>query len=64
MFADEHEAQAMAELLLERDIYVIAFSYPVVPLGKARIRVQISAAHSEDDIRKAVHAFVDARQAL
>ncbi len=64
MFADEHEAQAMAELLLERGIYVIAFSYPVVPLGKARIRVQISAAHSEADIRTAAQAFVDARAAL
>ncbi|WP_111718431.1 glycine C-acetyltransferase [Homoserinimonas sp. OAct 916] len=64
MFADEHEAQAMAELLLERGIYVIAFSYPVVPLGKARIRVQISAAHSEDDIRTAAQAFIDARAAL
>jgi glycine C-acetyltransferase len=64
MFADEHEAAAMAEALLAEGIYVIAFSYPVVPLGKARIRVQISAAHSTEDIRHCVQAFVKARASL
>ena len=61
MFADEHEAAAMADALLDRGVYVIAFSYPVVPLGKARIRVQLSAGHSSDDIRYCIEAFVKAR---
>lgn len=64
MFADEHEAVAMADALLERGVYVIAFSYPVVPMGKARIRVQLSAAHSSDDIRQCIEAFVSARDAV
>jgi glycine C-acetyltransferase len=64
MFADEHEAATMAEVLLDHGIYVIAFSYPVVPLGKARIRVQVSAAHTVDDINQCVQAFVKARDAI
>ena len=43
----------------DRGIYVIGFSYPVVPKGKARIRVQISAAHTEEDIDRTVAAFVE-----
>ena len=54
-------AAAIAESMLADGIYVIAFSYPVVPKGKARIRVQLSAAHSEDDVRRCVDAFVKAR---
>ena len=50
-------AQDMARLLLEQGIYVIGFSYPVVPKGQARIRVQISAGHSQQDLEKAVAAF-------
>jgi len=61
MFADEREAADVAARLLDLGIYVTAFSYPVVPLGKARIRVQLSSAHSEDDIRACVAAFVEAR---
>jgi glycine C-acetyltransferase len=61
MFPDAHDAVAIADALLERGVYVIPFSYPVVPLGKARIRVQISAAHSAADIATCVQAFVDAR---
>jgi len=64
MFADEHEAAAVAEALLDEGVYVIAFSYPVVPLGKARIRVQLSAAHSEEDILHCVEAFSRARSAV
>lgn len=64
MFPDAHDAVAIADALLERGVYVIAFSYPVVPLGKARIRVQISAAHSAEDIATCVQAFVDAREAV
>lgn len=61
MFADEHEAARMANALFELGIYVVAFSYPVVPLGKARIRVQICATHSQQDIDRCVAAFVTAR---
>ena len=50
-------AQAFARKLLDEGIYVIGFSFPVVPRGQARIRVQLSAAHSEEQIRKAVTAF-------
>ncbi len=51
----------IADAMLARGVYVIAFSYPVVPKGKARIRVQLSAAHSADDIRACVAAFEAAR---
>jgi glycine C-acetyltransferase len=54
-------AAAIADAMLADGIYVIAFSYPVVPKGKARIRVQLSAAHSEADVRRCVDAFVKAR---
>ncbi|MFD4690365.1 glycine C-acetyltransferase [Streptomyces sp. NPDC058463] len=64
MIGDAAKAGRMAELLLERGVYVIGFSYPVVPQGAARIRVQLSAAHSTDDVNRAVDAFVDARAAL
>ncbi|MFO7850158.1 MAG: glycine C-acetyltransferase [Spirochaetia bacterium] len=57
MLYDEKKAGAMAEDLLQEGIYVIAFSYPVVPRGKARIRVQLSAAHSRDELDRAVEAF-------
>ncbi|MFD0886686.1 glycine C-acetyltransferase [Streptosporangium algeriense] len=62
MIGDAAEAGAMAERLLEQGVYVIGFSYPVVPHGKARIRVQLSAAHSLDDVDRAVEAFVAARK--
>ncbi|MFE0026358.1 glycine C-acetyltransferase [Amycolatopsis sp. NPDC059021] len=64
MIGDAGEAGRLAELLLERGVYVIGFSYPVVPQGKARIRVQLSAAHSAEDIDRAIAAFVEARKAL
>ena len=57
-------AQAMAEKLLEKGIYVIGFSYPVVPLGQARIRTQMSAAHSFEDVDRAVTAFAEVGQEL
>ncbi|MEP7034573.1 MAG: glycine C-acetyltransferase [Dermatophilaceae bacterium] len=64
MFPGEEGARtaaAVADAMLADGIYVIAFSYPVVPQGKARIRVQLSAAHSEDDVRRCAAAFVKAR---
>ena len=56
-------AGQVADHMLEHGVYVIAFSFPVVPAGKARIRVQLSAAHSEADVRRCVEAFVAARDA-
>ncbi|MEU6123945.1 glycine C-acetyltransferase [Streptomyces sp. NPDC047123] len=64
MIGDAAVAGRMAELLLERGVYVIGFSYPVVPQDKARIRVQLSAAHSTADVNRAVDAFVAARAEL
>nr|XP_054487514.1 2-amino-3-ketobutyrate coenzyme A ligase, mitochondrial isoform X2 [Agelaius phoeniceus] len=57
MLGDARLASVMAEDMLNRGIYVIGFSYPVVPKGKARIRVQISAVHSDEDIDRCVEAF-------
>ena len=50
-------AAEMARRMLDEGIYVIGFFYPVVPKGAARVRVQMSAAHSSDDVRRAVAAF-------
>jgi glycine C-acetyltransferase len=57
MLGDAGLASSMADAMLQRGVYVIGFSYPVVPIGKARIRTQISAAHSIDDLQQAVDAF-------
>ncbi|MFL6139213.1 MAG: glycine C-acetyltransferase [Frankiaceae bacterium] len=64
MVGDATEAGRLADRLLDKGIYVIAFSYPVVPHGKARIRTQMSAAHSRDDLERAAVAFAEAREAL
>lgn len=61
MIGDAAKAARVAEALLERGIYVIAFSYPVVPNGGARIRVQISAAHTREDLDFALEAFEQVR---
>jgi glycine C-acetyltransferase len=61
MIGDAVEAAAMADRLLADGIYVRAFSYPVVPRGKARIRTQMSAAHTRDDLDRAIAAFERAR---
>lgn len=55
------KAAQIADTMLDEGVYVIAFSYPVVPQGKARIRVQLSAGHTEADVRTCVNAFVAAR---
>ena len=57
MLGDARLASAMADDLLAEGIYVIGFSYPVVPKGQARIRVQLSAAHSDEDLTRAIEAF-------
>ena len=62
MVGDAALAGQMAALMLEKGVYVVGFSYPVVPQGKARIRTQVSAAHSRDDLERAVRAFTETRQ--
>jgi glycine C-acetyltransferase len=64
MLGDAVPAQRMAALLLDKGVYVIGFFYPVVPKGAARIRVQLSAAHTSDDVDVAVKAFTEARREL
>jgi len=64
MLGDARLSIKMADAMLTKGIYVIGFSYPVVPKGQARIRVQISAAHSEEDIDKAVQAFTEVGKEL
>jgi glycine C-acetyltransferase len=61
MIGDAARATRMADLLLEKGVYVIGFSYPVVPVGKARIRTQVSAAHSREDLQAAATAFAAVR---
>jgi glycine C-acetyltransferase len=61
MFGDAKLAARMAQVMLEKGVYVISFSYPVVPQGKARIRTQVSAAHSTADLERAVQAFIETR---
>jgi len=64
MFGDAALAARIADAMLAEGVYVIAFSYPVVPRGRARIRVQLSAAHSAEDVQTCVRAFVAARAAV
>ena len=63
MFGDARVAGRVAEELFARGVYAVAFSFPVVPDGLARIRVQLSAGHTDDDVDRAVAAFVEARAA-
>jgi glycine C-acetyltransferase len=64
MLGDAKLAVRMAERLLEKGVYVIAFSYPVVPQGKARIRAQMSAAHSREELEFAVKMFAEVKASL
>jgi len=64
MIGDAALASEMADRLLDKGVYVIGLSYPVVPLGKARIRVQLSAAHTADDVQMATEAFAEVRAEL
>lgn len=57
-------AGQVADAMLADGVYVIAFSYPVVPRGAARIRVQLSAAHSQEDVRRCVASFITARETV
>jgi glycine C-acetyltransferase len=64
MLYDAKLSQVMAEELLKKGIYVIGFFYPVVPKEKARIRVQLSAAHSIENLDKAINAFIEVSKTL
>ncbi len=64
MLYDAKLSQQMADLLLEKGIYVIGFFFPVVPKNKARIRVQISAAHTKEHLDKAITAFIEVGKKL
>jgi glycine C-acetyltransferase len=64
MLGDALLAARFADLMLAKGVYVIGFSYPVVPKGKSRIRTQISAAHSQDDLRFAIDRFADVKREL
>jgi glycine C-acetyltransferase len=64
MLGDAALAGRMADRLLEKGVYVIGFSFPVVPQGKARIRVQVSAAHSREDLQFAIDAFTEVKREL
>jgi glycine C-acetyltransferase len=61
MFGEAKIAAKVAEEMLKRGVYVVAFSYPVVPMGKARIRTQVSAAHSKEDLKFAAEMFAESR---
>ena len=64
MLYDAKLSQTMANMLLEEGIYVIGFFYPVVPKGKARIRVQLSAAHTKEQLNKAINSFIKVKEKL
>jgi glycine C-acetyltransferase len=64
MLGDAKLASTMADKLLEKGIYVIGFSYPVVPIGQARIRMQLSAAHGPEHVEKALAAFISVGKEL
>ena len=64
MLGDAAVATELADRLLDKGVYVTAFSYPVVPKEQARIRTQMSAAHTRADLEQAVRAFTEARAEL
>ncbi|MEF9974056.1 MAG: glycine C-acetyltransferase [Clostridia bacterium] len=64
MLGDAHVAQAFATKMLEKGVYVVSFSFPVVPRGKARIRTQVSAAHTREDLDFAVRCFAEVKGEL
>ncbi|MEO1619158.1 MAG: glycine C-acetyltransferase [Planctomycetota bacterium] len=64
MFGDARVATEMSQRLLEKGVYVIGFSYPVVPKGQARVRTQVSAAHTEEDLQFAIDSFAAAKQEM
>ena len=59
MLGEATLAQEMAARMLEKGVYVVGFSFPVVPKGQARIRTQMSAAHAQEDVEKAISVFAE-----
>ena len=64
MLGDAALAPKFADAMLAKGVYVIGFSYPVVPQGKARVRTQVSAAHSREELERAVEAFAETNKEL
>jgi glycine C-acetyltransferase len=64
MLGDAALSQRFAARMLEKGVYVVGFFFPVVPQGAARIRTQVSAAHTEDDLKAAIRAFADTKKEL
>ena len=64
MLYDEVKTAEFARRMVEKGVYVVAFSYPVVPKGKARIRTQVSAAHTKEDLEFAVKCFKEVRDEM
>jgi glycine C-acetyltransferase len=64
MLGDAALATRFADAMLQRGVYVVGFSFPVVPQGRARIRTQVSAAHSREDLDFAVQAFTEVKREL
>jgi len=64
MIGDAAKSQKFAARMLEKGVYVIGFFYPVVPHGTARVRTQVSAAHSREDLEFAVNAFAETNEEL
>jgi glycine C-acetyltransferase len=64
MLGDALLAQEMAARMLDKGIYVVGFSYPVVPKGQARIRTQMSAAHTREHLDRAIDAFIEVGKAM
>jgi glycine C-acetyltransferase len=64
MLYDARVASEFAARMLEKGVYVVAFSYPVVPQGRARIRTQVSAAHTREDLQFAVKCFAEVKHEM
>ena len=64
MLYDAKVAQEFASRMLEKGVYVVGFCYPVVPQGKARVRTQISAAHTKEDLDFAIQCFAEAKKEM
>jgi glycine C-acetyltransferase len=64
MLGDARLAQEMSQLMIERGVYVVGFFYPVVPQGKARVRTQISAAHTREDLDFAIQTFIEVKREM
>jgi glycine C-acetyltransferase len=64
ILGDAQIVQEMSQKMLDKGVYVVGFFYPVVPKGKARIRVQISAAHTKGDLDFAIEAFCKTREEM